>query len=207
MRAAIVVSTFAILFGAAGCGGGKASKKQPKSGAAEVAEAPRPMTASCTDEGHTADARPADVDGDGKPEVMKYYQEGPDAERPGEQKLNLVRQDIDLNWDGRLDVCRYFNPAGIVIREEMDLDFDGRVDEVRTYEEGVVVLSQRDRNNDGRADVIRRYKAGKLAQKEIDTNEDGQADRWEYFDGERLERVGIDLDHDGKVDRWAKAGS
>lgn len=198
---------FCAAFGIA-CGGSKAATKPAGAPTRdEPVAAKMPETASCSDENKTGNAQPADVDGDGRPEVVKYYQDVDDPERPGQKKSALMRQDIDLNWDGRLDVCRYFSAAGVVVREELDLDYDARVDDVRWYEEGTIVRSERDRNNDGRADVIRRYKAGKLTQKEVDTNEDGQPDRWEYFDGDRLERVGVDMDHDGKVDRWSKAGS
>ena len=185
-----------------GSGGGSAPVASRPAGPVKATMLP----SACSEEGKTSDARATDVDGDGRPEVIKYYQTMDDPERPGEKKSGLVRQDIDLNWDGKIDVCRKFSAAGLAVREEIDLDYDGRIDEVRVYEDGVIARSERDRNNDGKADVVRRYKGGKLQQKEIDTNDDGQADRWEYYDGDKIERVGIDIDHDGKVDRWAKAG-
>jgi hypothetical protein len=182
---------------ATGAAAGSTPSSVPKGGIA--------LPSACSEEGRGGEPRSTDVDNDGRPEVIKYYQEVDDPERPGTRKTALVRQDIDLNWDGKLDVCRTFSPAGLALKEEVDLDYDGRIDEVRYYEDGVIARSERDRNNDGRADVIRRYKSGKLVQKEVDTNDDGQPDRWEYFDGDKLERVGIDVDYDGKVDRWSKA--
>lgn len=156
-------------------------------------------------EGATDDVRTSDIDQDGKPEVFKYYKTVSDPERPGEQKTILVRQDIDLTWDGRIDIWRYFDASGKVEREEWDTDYDGNIDETRFFENGVMVRSERDRNNDGRADMVRYYKDGKLDRKESDTNGDGQVDRWEYFTGRVLDRVGVDKDHDGSVDTWAKA--
>lgn len=201
-----VLFVLSAAFALGACSSSKgATKTGGTSGGGDGSQATQ-LASVCGEEGRTQDARQTDVDGDGRPEVVKFYQEGDDPERPGERRPLLTRQDIDLNWDGRLDVCRYFMPTGMVTREEIDLDYDGRIDDVRFYEDGAVARSERDRNNDGKADVIRRYKGGKLVQKDVDTNDDGQADRWEYFDGEKLDRVGIDLDHDGKVDRWAKAG-
>lgn len=207
MLRALLVSVVAV-FALVACGGSRAAAKKKTAPTAVEAETPKPkpkVASSCTEDARTTDKREADVDGDGIPDMFKYYQEIDDPEKPGERKTVLVRQDVDLNWDARLDLCRYFDTAGNAIKEEMDLDYDGRVDEVRTYEDGVIVLAQRDRNNDGTFDVTRRYKGGKLIQKETDTNNDGKVDRWEYFDGQKLDRIGIDLDHDGKVDRWAKS--
>jgi hypothetical protein len=160
---------------------------------------------ACSETRKTDDVKEGDVDGDGRADTYKYYKEIDDPERKGERKVILVRQDVDLNWDGRLDICRFFDDKGKVDREELDLDYDGKTDEVKIFANGVIQTAQRDRNNDGRYDVTRRYKNGKLVQKETDTNDDGKPDRWEYYDGDRLDRIGTDADHDGKVDRWAKA--
>jgi hypothetical protein len=189
------------------CAGGSATAQGPRTATtpAVTKVAASQLPSACSTEGRTADARPSDVDGDGRPEVVKYYADVADPERPGERKLALIRQDIDLNWDGKLDVCRHFSAAGLVTKEEVDLDYDGRIDELRTFEDGQLVRAERDRNNDGRADIVRRFRGGKLVQKEIDSNDDGQPDRWEYFEGDRIDRIGFDLDHDGRVDRWAKA--
>ncbi len=181
------------------------TQKAPGSQTASTKKKTEPLP--CNPEGQTQDLRTADVDGDGVDDVYKYYEELDDPERPGERKRSVVRQDLDLNWDGRFDVCRFFDVDGFAKREELDLDFDGKVDEWRTYERGVIVKSERDRNNDGRPDIIRRYKDGKLVQKDSDTNNDGQVDRWEYYSGNKLDRIGVDMDHDGKVDRWSKSSS
>ncbi len=155
--------------------------------------------------GATDDVRTSDIDNDGRPEVYKYYSRIDDPDRPGEKKTQLTRQDLDLNWDGKIDIWRYFDAKGKVEREEWDTDYDGKVDETRFFENGVIARVERDRNNDGRPDMIRYYKAGKLERKESDTNGDGQVDRWEYFTGRTLDCVGVDKDHDGSVDTWAKA--
>ena len=38
---------------------------------------------------------------------------------------------LDLNFDGTIDVLKYYDPHGAVEIEESDLDFDGQVDVVR----------------------------------------------------------------------------
>jgi hypothetical protein len=171
---------------------------------AEVA-APKKTASACSETRKTDNLKEGDVDGDGRADTFKYYKEIDDPERKGERKVILVRQDVDLNWDGRLDLCRFFDDKGKVDREELDLDYDGKIDETKIYENGVIQIAERDRNNDGRSDVTRTYKKGKLVQKATDTNDDGKPDRWEYYDGNKLDRIGTDADHDGKVDSWAKA--
>lgn len=153
------------------------------------------------------EVRTSDLDEDGRPEVVKYYEDVEDPDRPGQRKSVLVRQELDLTWDGKTDIWRYFDRTGKVIREEWDLDFDGNVDETRYFEEGIIVRSERDQNNDGRADVIRYYSEGRLERKESDANGDGQPDRWEYYEGRKLDRIGVDKDGDGAVDTWAKAST
>lgn len=151
--------------------------------------------------------RVTDVNDDGFPEVCKYYREVDDPERPGQKKTVLLRQDLDVSWDGKIDIKRTFDASGLVVREEWDADYDGRVDEVRYFEDGKIVRSERDQDNDGQTDVTRFYVDGKLERKESDTNGDGKTDRWEYFKGRVVDRVGIDVDHDGKVDDWQKSPS
>lgn len=203
MKTLIQLSLTSLALASWACAGSSSSTPQAGSQATAAKRQTEPLP--CAAEGQTQDLRTADVDGDGVDDVYKYYDEVDDPERPGERRKMVVRQDLDLNWDGRFDVCRYFDVDGLAKREEMDLDFDGKVDEWRFYERGVIERSERDRNNDGKPDIIRRYKDGKLVQKESDTNNDGQVDRWEYYTGNKLDRIGVDLDHDGKVDRWSKS--
>ena len=196
---ALMTTSFAL----AACAASRA--QAPSDGPADGAPAPVRTTPVAGGQGPTTnDVRTSDLDNDGVPEVFRYYETIDDPERPGQTKTVLVRQDIDMTWDGRVDIWRYFDVDGKTEKEEWDTDFDGNVDETRFFVRGVIVRSERDRNNDGRADVVRYYKEGKLDRKESDTNEDGQVDRWEYYTGQTLERVGIDKDYDGKVDSWAK---
>lgn len=186
-----------ILLAASACGGKRersGGTENPTAGQSPDAKTPLPGGQT----GATENTRTADLDNDGRPEITKFYKTGADG------KPVLARQDIDLTWDGRVDIWRYFAENGLVEKEEWDTDYDGKVDEIRYFEEGVILRSERDRNNDGRFDIFRHYKAGKLERKESDTNDDGKVDRWEYYTGNVLDRVGVDKDRDGSVDTWAK---
>jgi len=194
----------------AACAGAQSPDPEPESAPGSTSRGAGPIKAA-TPGGSgpvTDDVRVSDIDEDGRPEVKKYYEQVPDPERPGQRKSVLVRQELDLTWDGRTDIWRYFDADGKVVKEEWDFDFDGNVDETRFFEDGVIVRAERDQNNDGQIDVVRFYaEGGKLERKETDTNGDGQPDRWEYYNGRVLDRVGIDKDHDGTVDTWAKAAT
>jgi hypothetical protein len=193
--------TLGLALGAASCAG-----PRDRAGA-RVSTRPAAVPAVANPGGtgpKSADVRSSDVDGNGVPEVYKYFDQVDDPDRPGEKKSALVREDLDVNWDGKIDIWRYFGADGQVVKEEWDADYDGNVDETRVFEAGAVARSERDRNNDGRVDIVRFYKAGKLERKETDTNGDGKADRWEYFTGRNVDRIGVDKDFDGTVDTWAK---
>jgi len=148
---------------------------------------------SCSEDGKTKDVRTADVDGDGRPDIWKYYKEVDDPEHPGEKKNALVRQDLDLNWDGRIDVCRWFDARGRVEREELDLDYDGRSTSGRTYVDGVISVSELDRNKRRQAGHHPQVQGWKARREGRRHDRSGQIDRWEYYDGKNLDRIGVDL--------------
>jgi len=200
---------YAALAWAAACSGSRPPEAEAPAAPAgsRGAQTPTRRLVTICQGAPTDDVRTSDLDENGVPETTKYYDEAPDPERPGQRKTVLVRQELDLTWDGKTDICRYFDASGQVTKEEWDLDYDGNVDEVRYYEEGTLVRSERDRNNDGRPEVYRYYADGELERKETDTNGNGQVDRWEYYDGRVLDRVGVDKDDDGAVDTWAKAST
>jgi hypothetical protein len=134
-----------------------------------------------------------DTNGDDQPDVWVYSVE----ER-------RVRKELDINWDGRVDITTYFDARGEREREAMDLDFDGKVDSVFFYEKGVNVRRERDLNGDGRPDVWTYYEKGTLARKERDSNGDGRVDYWEYWENDQIDRIGEDQDGDGTVDKWSR---
>jgi antitoxin component YwqK of YwqJK toxin-antitoxin module len=143
-----------------------------------------------------------DLNGDKKPDVWAFTvpaktPEGKDFER-------LARKELDLNWDGKVDVARWYDEKEQIVKEGLDLDFDGKIDQLNFYEKGVVVRKESDLSSAGKPSLWKFYEKGKLVRKERDTNGDGKVDYWEYWEGDQVDRVGEDLDGDGNVDKWTK---
>jgi len=143
-----------------------------------------------------------DLNGDKKPDVWTYTvvvkgEDGKDVER-------VSRKELDINWDGKVDISRNYDDREQVAREALDLDFDGKVDQVNYYEKGVIIRKELDLSAAGRPSEFKYYEKGKLVRKERDTNGDGKIDYWEYWEGDQVDRVGEDLDGDGNVDKWTK---
>ena len=63
-----------------------------------------------------------DTDGDGKPNVFKYYTRAEDG------SMRVDRKERDEDGDGKIDVWERFSPTGDVIRTGRDTDGDGKVD-------------------------------------------------------------------------------
>lgn len=143
-----------------------------------------------------------DLNGDKKPDVWTYTAPGKSPD--GKDIEKLTRKELDINWDGRVDIARNYDEREQVEREALDLDFDGKVDQVNYYEKSIIVRKERDLSSAGRPSLWLFYEKGKLVRKERDTNGDGKVDYWEYWEGEQVDRVGEDLDGDGNVDKWTK---
>ena len=145
-----------------------------------------------------------DLNGDGKPDVLKtYVWRGPKDEPDKRLKL-LARQDLDLDFDDDIDVRRHFSESGQVVREEMDLDFDGNFDAVDYYSDGDLYRRDMALNFEGKASIVKFYTSQKLARKERDSNGDGKMDTFEYYENGKLVRVGIDRDGDEKPDVYTE---
>ncbi len=108
----------------------------------------------------------------------------------------------DFNHDGLLDAYIHYSAQGDVVREQFDLDHDGRLDLGRYYEEGSLVLDEQDLNHDGYVDAWRRYDKGRLIRVDVDRDHDGRPDQFSFFVAGSIDRVGYDTTGDGKVDRW-----
>jgi antitoxin component YwqK of YwqJK toxin-antitoxin module len=143
-----------------------------------------------------------DLNGDKKPDVWTYTV--PSKTPEGKDYERLVRKELDINWDGKVDIARNYDQKEQIEREALDLDFDGKVDQVNYYEKGVIVRKESDLASGGKPTLWRFYEKGKLVRKERDTNGDGKVDYWEYWEGDQVDRVGEDLDGDGNVDKWTK---
>jgi hypothetical protein len=162
-------------------------------------------------EGSSDIARPAhegekvtefDLNHDRKPDVWSYTVESPGED--GKIIDRLVRKDLDINWDGKIDIARVYGAKEQIEKEAMDLDFDGKIDQTNYYEKGAIVRKERDLDYNGNVDLWIFFEKGKIARKERDRSGDGKVDYWEYWEGDQVDRVGEDQNGDGTVDRWTK---
>jgi len=138
----------------------------------------------------------ADLDGDGQVDVWTSFRE----QKTGKDQVRrvLVHKAVDLNRDGRVDIQMVYDDQGELVREEMDLDFDGRADLVRHYRKGKLEREDVASRFDGRIDIRKFYEDGVLVVKQVDTARNGHFDEFQYFVGNKMARVGWDRDGDGK---------
>jgi hypothetical protein len=118
--------------------------------------------------------RESDINGDGRKDVVRYY----------DDQGRSAREESDRNFDGKLDRALVFRD-GQVSLEELDENRDGKMDTKIFFEAGKPSRAERDL--DGRS------RAGKW-----------HPDRWEYYEGGMMVRMGTDLDGDSRVDRWER---
>ena len=119
------------------------------------------------------DVQSADINSDGIEDLFLIYQ-------TEELERVLVRREVDLNWDGLVDVRTWLDPTGALLYEEMDGDFDGWVDWVDYYEEGQRVRSEIDTDYDHNLDLILFFENGnEVVRRMRDSNFDGLLNRVE----------------------------
>ena len=143
-----------------------------------------------------------DLNRDGKTDLFKTLRQvsnGQDTPR-----LQLVQKDLDINFDGKVDIRQIFDDKSVMIQELADFDFDGRFDKIDFLVGGQLVRKEMDLNFDNKPDVIKYYEQNQLMRVESDTTGDGQVDTWEYYEKGQLDRVGIDTNFDGKIDEWKR---
>jgi hypothetical protein len=116
--------------------------------------------------------REVDVNGDGKKDVVRIYDEDG----------HPLREDSDRNFDGKFDLFTTYQ-NGEVVLQEFDDNFDGRIDSKVFFSGGQPVRAERDL-------------AGRSTQSQW------RPDRWEYFENGKLVRMGTDVDGDMRVDHW-----
>jgi len=131
---------------------------------------------------------PADLNGDKKPDVWKYFKT---VDIGGQKTEVLACKQVDLNMDGKIDMVTYYDDQGSQIQlEEIDGDFDGKFDFTVYYNQGKRVRDEFDMNFDQRVDLWKYYEEGKLVRIEKDANNDGKVDEWDYYEGGKLDRIG-----------------
>lgn len=178
----------------AACGGGSAD--EPKAGPSASDSGAELTDQEAWAEERGLEIRRFDLNRDDKPNVFKFIK----LDEAGAELV--VRKDIDLNNDSRIDIVQMFGDDGALLTERSDLDFDGRPDVTAFFEDGALQRKELDLDYDGRADMTRYYTGGKVERIETDNNGDGRVDTWEYFIEGELDRVGTDNDGDGVVDHW-----
>jgi hypothetical protein len=99
----------------------------------------------------------------------------------------FTKRDVDLNRDGKPDAYQFVvveNDGNTrVVRKEIDVNFDGRIDLIRSLDDrGELVEERIDGDFDGRIDVVILFQKGIIAEKRYDTNFDGATDMWRYFE-------------------------
>ena len=156
-----------------------------------------------------------DVNEDGRPDIEHVEQNG---------RRYCTR--ADMNFDGKIDVERFYEPDGATVAQERyDFDFDGRLDQLSFYENGKLVRkeldtdfdnaidtwlwcadgwvtrSERDRQSDGRVDAWEEYEQGLITEAKYDDDNDGRAEKWDMFRGGKLVLTRYDDNGDGQPDR------
>jgi hypothetical protein len=173
-----------------GAGGSSVQGKNERTGPERIADAKF--------DANGFQRRDLDLNKDRKPDAYQFS-------KVVEGNVVVVRKEVDVNFDGKIDLIRAFADNGDLVDEHIDTDFDGKIDVVVVFERGVIVRKEYDTNFDQNVDMWRFFDKGVIARKEADLNYDGRIDYWEYWEGGKLDRVGIDRDGDGNVDEWERA--
>jgi hypothetical protein len=143
-----------------------------------------------------------DLSHDNKPDVWATYGPMTNPDNPKESAVVLLKKEWDFNFDGKVDIRRYFNFNGEIVKDECDLDFDGKFDVTTFYQNGQKVRQEYDFNFDGKPDFWKFYEKNTIVRTERDRDFNGRVDRWEYYTDGKLDRVGLDEDGDGNIDTW-----
>jgi hypothetical protein len=124
----------------------------------------------------------------GRPDVWEYYETLTDP-ATGQTHLRLVRKELDLNDDGRVDVIRYYDENDRVVKEELDLDFDGKIEEVIYFDDRGTPSRKEMLGPDGKPRLWKYYENGKLAREERISKTTGKVESWEYWVDGKLDRI------------------
>ena len=143
-----------------------------------------------------------DINGDGVPDVWKYFREV-------EGKSVLVRKEFDVNFDGKVDIWRHYDEAAAWCATSSTWTFDGKTDVTGFYENDQLIRKEVDLEFDQKPDMFKYYEEGKLVRVEGDSNNDGRIDYWEFYKNGQLSRTGTDEDGDGQPDpdKWQETGT
>lgn len=157
----------------------------------------------------------SDMNHDGAPDVWKYYAEKSTLDGP--QEFSLVRKELDLNFDGRIDRVMYYNSRENLSREEVDADFDGFIDRVQYYDRAILVKSEICSAECCRSPIdapekssrtpnrVLFFSKGVLTREEVDSQCRGRVESISIFNNKKeLIQTGYDTNGDESIDSWVK---
>lgn len=148
--------------------------------------------------------RKFDIDGDKNTDVTKYFKEYPDPSDPSVMRQRLFKKEVDVNSDGKVNMRREYNEKGQLMREEVDDDLDGRMDVVNHIDSGKLVQKDILDPESGEIVAVRYYWDGEIQRVEKDTDKNGDIDYWEFYEQGVLDRIGRDLNGDKRADTWQR---
>ncbi len=122
---------------------------------------------------HPAQPTPAlslDRNGDGRPDQWYEVADG-----------RVVGLSQDRNYDGEVDYTVEYDAENRKVREEMDFNYDGRMDDFYYFENGQLVRQEVDTNFDGRIDLWVSLEGQYVRGYEMDRDFDGVAEVRKVF--------------------------
>jgi hypothetical protein len=111
-----------------------------------------------------------DSNGDGRPDQWYEVADG-----------RVSGLSLDRNYDQRADYTVEYDEDNRKLREEMDFNFDGRMDDFYFFEDGRLVRQEVDSNFDGRIDVWVSLEGQYIRGYEMDRDFDGVAEVRKVF--------------------------
>lgn len=137
-------------------------------------------------------AQTVDANGDGKPDIQHYF--------TGNVR---VCSEIDMNFDGRVDVARFYAQDGTTVAfEQHDFDFDGKLDEQARFEGGQLKSKELDTNFDGIIDTWLWCNGPYVERAERARRKVGKVDTLEVYENGLIREIQYDEDHNGKIEKW-----
>lgn len=157
-----------------------------------------------------------DMNHDGNVDMWKYYlikQKFDDAT----PEYTLIRKELDLNFDSRIDRIMYYDAKETLSYEEIDTDFDGYVDRISYYDNALIVKTELYSKQCGLIEIdaptdekvfpisTRHYRKGVFTREETDTKCKGKLETVTIFNEKgEVSQVGHDYTGDGIIDEWIK---
>lgn len=143
-----------------------------------------------------------DLNGDGRPDVMKVYEEYPDADDPSLNRTRMRERHVDVNYDGKINNKREYDESGQLVKEWLDLNLDGKFELVNYLNNGVVIRKEILDAETGKVAANRFYAGGTIVRVEKDLSGNDKIDYWEFYEKGILDRIGRDVNGDGRADSW-----